>query len=225
MPTERASILPSLLVHDEHAFFSRVHTCEESADLVHIDIADGRFVPNTSWADPVSIQKLQTPLRYELHLMVENPLDVIRQWGGIPSVARIIVHAESRTFDAAAIRTYAHEQQWDTGIGFKLDTDPAAYETIVADLNPKHVLCMGIHRIGFSGQSIDIAALELLTTAVKDAFAASTTWNWIIDGGVKKENMPALAQLGFTSFVLASEIFGAPNPKERIRELQALLRH
>lgn len=219
----RASILPSLLTHDEETFQNRLHLCEGNVETVHIDIADGRFVHNTSWADPARIASWNSALRFELHLMVNDPHEEIAKWENVQNVSRIIVHVESPAMDTREILATAQKNNWHVGVGFQLDSDPLSYKSVIQALQPTHALCMGIHRIGFSGQALDATALAQQRAYIKESYEQSAHWQWIVDGGVKADNLKKLSQLGFNEFVLASEIFDAANPKQRIEELQALV--
>ncbi len=209
------SLLPSILVQSEDEFKQRLYICEGAASMVHIDIADGSFVPNTSWADPEAIKTIETGVKYELHLMVEDPLSELKKWEKIEAVSRIVVHVESPTLDADSLGEFCKKNKWELFAGFKLDTNPTEHP----QLNASGCLCMGIHKIGFSGQQIDLLALEQLILKIKKTYPATDSWKWEIDGGVHENNVVSLRKLGFTEFVEASEIFDAPNPVARIHEI------
>ena len=91
----RADILPAILAKTETEFREKLRMIEGVAPLVHLDVMDGKFVPSTTWADPKVVTTMQTPVKFEVHLMVEEPFRDALAWGEVPSVARIVVHAES----------------------------------------------------------------------------------------------------------------------------------
>src|SRR3989338_7277140 len=65
---------------------------------------DGKFVPNTTWADPLVVGHVKTPTRFEVHLMVEEPFREAILWGKLKSVQRTIVHIEA----TRQLRTLLH---------------------------------------------------------------------------------------------------------------------
>ncbi len=213
------SLLPSILVKDEKTFKERLAICEGAVNTVHIDIADGSFVPNTSWADPDVISKFKTKLKFELHLMVNDPNSICEEWADVKNVKKIITHVESSNLDASNLNDLARKNKWDVLAGFKLDTDPANYKNIVEQMGVSGVLLMGIHKIGFSGQEIDLDALKILLKKIKTIFPKSVECDFEIDGGVGLMNSGELKGLGFDKLIMASEIFSHENPRQRLEQL------
>src|SRR3989338_1283420 len=87
-------IFPAILVHSKEEFLEQITAIRDVAHHVHIDIADGRFVPNTTWADPETIREL-LPLDCELHLMVNDPFKEFLRWQDVGQVKRVLLHVES----------------------------------------------------------------------------------------------------------------------------------
>ena len=71
------TIIPTILVKNFQEFKNCVKKIENDFALAQIDIMDGKFVANKTFFDIEKISSIKTPLNYELHLMVENPLDYI----------------------------------------------------------------------------------------------------------------------------------------------------
>ena len=75
-------IIPSLLVPDKQTFLRELRGLKDSVKMLQIDIADGVFVPDKTWADPTVI-KNHLEIDCELHLMVADPLSVAKTWEGV----------------------------------------------------------------------------------------------------------------------------------------------
>ena len=73
-------IIPSLLVESRDEFERRLRLVEHDCEMVHVDILDGSLFGNTNWFDAKQVGALRTPVVFELHLMVENPLPIIAAW-------------------------------------------------------------------------------------------------------------------------------------------------
>ena len=87
-------ILPSLLVESAAEFERCLRLVEHDCETVHVDILDGSMFGNTSWHDVRAIAAMRTNVKYELHLMVENPLPIIEAWHEhVKSTVRAIIHA------------------------------------------------------------------------------------------------------------------------------------
>ncbi|MFH1078040.1 MAG: ribulose-phosphate 3-epimerase, partial [Patescibacteria group bacterium] len=72
-----SELIPAILVHDAPSFHSRLKLMEGVATTVHLDVMDGAFVPNRTWFDAAVLASLQTPMRFELHLMVADPRRIL----------------------------------------------------------------------------------------------------------------------------------------------------
>ena len=87
-------IIPSILVQTKDEFLAQIASLEHAVPHVQLDIADGAFVSNTTWAEPEIVHHVDG-YTCELHLMVHYPLEVIAEWITVPQVTRFIVHVES----------------------------------------------------------------------------------------------------------------------------------
>ncbi|MBI4142825.1 hypothetical protein HY480_03055, partial [Candidatus Uhrbacteria bacterium] len=89
------TVVPAIIAKTEAEFVEKFRVMERVAPIVHIDVMDEKFVPNTTWGDPLVVEKLKTPAKLEIHLMVEEPFREVILWGKLKNVERIIVHVES----------------------------------------------------------------------------------------------------------------------------------
>lgn len=188
------------------------------ADLIHIDVMDGVFVPNISFGFPVikSIAKVATkPL--DVHLMIVDPqryVNEVRDCG-----AHIMnVHAEACTHLHRVV-----QQIKAAGMKAAVTLNPATpvvmLEDIIGDLDM--VLLMSVNP-GFGGQSFIPGTLRKLA-GVRELIAATGSKATVqIDGGVNLDTGAQLAAAGADILVAGSFVFSAPDPAATIAALRRL---
>lgn len=188
------------------------------ADLIHIDVMDGVFVPNISFGFPVikSIAKVATkPL--DVHLMIVDPqryVNDVRDCG-----AHIMnVHVEACTHLHRVV-----QQIKAAGMKAAVTLNPATpvvmLEDIIGDLDM--VLLMSVNP-GFGGQSFIPGTLRKLA-GVRELIAATGSKATVqIDGGVNLDTGAQLAAAGADILVAGSFVFSAPDPAATIAALRRL---
>ena len=101
MPVE---IIPAILAKDEKELRRKVESVSGLCETVQIDVMDGKFVENETWADPERFRKMPLPMPYEVHLMVDDPIERLDAWS-LAGCQRALIHAESVDDLAEALRT------------------------------------------------------------------------------------------------------------------------
>jgi ribulose-phosphate 3-epimerase len=200
-------IAPSILSADFAALGEAIARVEAAgADLLHVDVMDGHFVPNLSIGPPVieSIRK-RTRLPLDVHLMIEEPERWVETY--VRSGADYVtVHVEASVHLDRTL-TLIREAGARAGAALNPSTPPEALQYVLDDLDL--VLVMSVNP-GFGGQSFIPGAYEKirrLRTILADRPVLVS-----VDGGVKADNAGALAQAGAGLLVAGSAIFGAPDP-------------
>jgi ribulose-phosphate 3-epimerase len=200
-------IAPSILSADFTALGEAIGQVEAAgADLLHVDVMDGHFVPNLTIGPPVieSIRK-RTRLPLDVHLMIEEPERWVETY--IKSGADYVtVHAEASTHLERTL-TLIREAGARSGVALNPSTPPDVLQYVLDDLDL--VLVMSVNP-GFGGQSFIPTAYEKirrLRTMLADRPVLVS-----VDGGVKADNAGLLAQAGATVLVAGSAIFGAADP-------------
>ena len=187
------------------------------ADLIHVDIMDGHFVPNLTMGPPVvvSIRKVaKVPL--DVHLMIEDPdryLEAFVRAGA----AMITVHLEVLPH---LHRTIQHIKELGAraGVAINPSTPVGMLEEIAGDLD--HVLVMSVNP-GFGGQTF-IPRTESKIEAVRALLDRQGSRAAIeVDGGIDTSNAGLVVSAGAEILVAGSAIFGAPDPERATRELRA----
>lgn len=207
-------IAPSVLT----AGFNCLETELESinrADLIHLDIMDGHFVPNISFGPHVvkSLSKI-TNIPFDIHLMTTNPLNWIEKFI-VPQTRFITVHVESEGFLEAIKKIKARGLK--AGITLKPKTALAAIKPYLnmVDL----VLVMSVEP-GFGGQLFMPEALERIKELAEIKKDNNYTYEIEVDGGINKETGTACKKLGATILVAGSYLFSMKNRNQGIEALK-----
>ena len=212
-------IAPSILSADFAALGSAIAAAERGgADLIHVDVMDGHFVPNITIGPPVvkSIRRVATvPL--DVHLMIQDPdryLDAFAEAGA----AMISVHVEvlphlHRTVHAIkALGVKA-------GVVLNPSTPVVALDEIVGDVD--FVLVMSVNP-GFGGQTF-IPRSESKVRAVRSLLddSGNRTAAVEIDGGIDVHNVARVVAAGASIIVAGSAIFHSADAERATRDLKA----
>ena len=209
-------IAPSILSADFTALGEAIARVEAAgADLLHVDVMDGHFVPNLSIGPPVieSIRK-RTRLPLDVHLMIEEPERWVETY--IKSGADYVtVHVEASAHLERTL-TLIREAGARSGVALNPSTPPEVLQYVLDDLDL--VLVMSVNP-GFGGQSFIPTAYEKIRRL--RAMLADRPVLISVDGGVKADNAGPLAQAGATVLVAGSAIFGAPDPAAALVALRS----
>ena len=211
-------IAPSLLSADFAALGDAVAMVQRGgADLIHVDVMDGHFVPNITIGVPVvrSLRRIaKVPL--DVHLMIEDPDRYIEAFADA-GAAMMSVHVE-------VLRHLHRTVQAIKALGVKAGvvlnpaTPVAAIQEIAADVN--YVLVMSVNP-GFGGQTF-IPRSESKVREVRALLDAAGNDALIeIDGGIDLHNIARVVAAGVRIVVAGSAVFNTPDPERAVRELKA----
>jgi ribulose-phosphate 3-epimerase len=189
---------------------------QSEADLIHLDIMDGVFVPNLTFGFPVirQIKKVSSkPL--DVHLMIVDPdryLEAYRDAGA----DWLTVHYETCTHLHRTIQRI-RELGMKPAVSLNPHTEVSLLEPILSDLNM--VLIMTVNP-GFGGQKFIEGSwdkIRKLKKMINDAGAETLIQ---VDGGVTEENIGALIKAGVDVFVVGNTIFSAEDPLQMTSNLK-----
>jgi ribulose-phosphate 3-epimerase len=219
MSYARIEIAPSILASDFARLGEEIRTVEQAgADVIHVDVMDGHFVPNISIGIPVveSIRKA-TRLPLDVHLMIERPEEYIEDFVRA-GATRVLVHQEATVhLDRALAMIREHGAEAGAVI------NPATPVLMLSDVLDKldTVLVMSVNP-GFGGQKFIRGALEKIRQLNQWRTRYNAGFRIEVDGGVDLGNIAELAQAGANTFVAGSSIFHASDPAGATRQLHKL---
>jgi ribulose-phosphate 3-epimerase len=211
-------LAPSILAANFAKLGDQISVVEKAgADLIHLDIMDGHFVPNISFG-PAMVKTVHglTQLPLDTHLMIENPdffLDDFQKAG----TTYLTVHVEACSLldrTVAAIR----QRGMKPGVSLKPETPLSALEGILAHVDL--VLLMSVNP-GFGGQKFIPGTLAKIRSL--NEMISSRKLNTLIevDGGVDESNVADLVKAGVRVLVAGSAIFGAKDISKAIDAFRA----
>ncbi|MHB1843460.1 MAG: ribulose-phosphate 3-epimerase [Deltaproteobacteria bacterium] len=217
MPDRRVRIAPSILSADFGHLADEVAAAEAAgADLLHVDVMDGRFVPNLTIGPPV-VQAIRraTALPLDVHLMIVEPERYVERF--VEAGATLVsVHAEASTHLHRTL-----QQIRAAGAKAAVALNPAtpleAVEWVLEDLDM--VLLMSVNP-GFGGQRYVPQVTRKIAALARLARERKLSFDIEVDGGVKPENAAEVAGAGATVLVAGSAVFEAGDYAKAILALR-----
>jgi len=175
------------------------------ADLIHIDVMDGHFVPNIT-IGPMIVEGLRkiTRLPLDVHLMIENPDKYLQDFASA-GADYITVHAEATAHLHRTVQCIK-ESGVKAGVSLNPATPLCNLDYILTDVDM--VLLMSVNP-GFGGQKFIPSAMEKIASLRKTIRERKLSVLIEVDGGVKLDNAHAIAAAGADILVMGSAFFGS----------------
>jgi ribulose-phosphate 3-epimerase len=206
----------SILAADLGHLAEQVQAAERGgASLVHVDVMDGRFVPNISLG-PIVVEALKrvTRLPIGVHLMIssaERYLDDFVTAGA----SSVTVHVEAVTHLQRTVARL-HERGVEAGVALNPATPLGALEEILSEV--QHALVMSVNP-GFGGQTLLPASLDKVRRLRAAILSRGLAVAIQVDGGVHLGNVRTVVEAGAETVIAGSSVFGNGDPETAARTL------
>ena len=217
-PARRAVVSPSLLSADFARLAEEIRAVERAgATILHLDVMDGRFVPNITFG-PLVVEAVNrmTSIRLETHLMVVEPGPLLRAFVEAGS-DQVAVHVEPRALaDVPSALRAVRALGADAAIALNPETPVQSVFPHLADV--AQVLVMSVSP-GFGGQEFLPSALSKIEALARERAARGLAFAIAVDGGVNARTAPACVAAGADLLVAGNAVFRAPDPAAALRAI------
>lgn len=221
MPEKKMVISPSILSADMSNLGEAVGQAEAAgADWIHVDVMDGRFVPNITVGIPVvAALKPCTKLPLDVHLMIVEPERYVDDF--IKAGADILVVQAEATYHIHSTLEAIRAAGARAGVALNPATPLSVIEHVIDKLDM--ILIMTVEP-GFGGQKFIPGMMPKVSQAAKLVEERQLAVDIQVDGGINKDTIGSAARAGANSFVSGTGVFGTGDVAKAIRELRAELK-
>jgi ribulose-phosphate 3-epimerase len=209
-------VAPSILSADFSRLAEDIERVAPEADLLHVDVMDGHFVPNLTIGPPVVASlRARTDLFLDCHLMVDNPGVLLRDFARA-GANRCIVHIELG--DPRPL--FEELRALNVGVGITLNPDTPV-DTVLPYLGDVDLLLVMSVNPGWGGQAFIPEVLDKVRAARRVIDEGALAVEIEIDGGIQEQTARLAADAGVDILVAGSAIFHADDPLDAARRIRA----
>lgn len=213
-----AEVIPAIIAENFKELEERIKSIEGLCEWAHIDVMDGKFVLQKTFNKPLELVNSKTPLKLEVHLMIEQPWNFIDEWVGV-GIKRILTHYEAVAFRIDIenvfdeMITKCHLAGCEFGIVINPETPIEVLEPYILKINT--ALVMGV-KPGRAGQLFK----ENVLAKIKSLRGKYPGVKIEADGGVNMVTAPRILKAGVDILVVGSYVWGSEDKKKAIEELR-----
>jgi ribulose-phosphate 3-epimerase len=215
----KARIAPSILSADFGHLAEEIAMCEEGgADLIHLDVMDGRFVPNITFGEKViATARKSTSLPLDVHMMVEEPERYFDAFAGAGATG-MTIHVEAAPHLQRQL-TRIRELGCVAGAALNPGTSLVTVREALADLDL--LLVMTVNP-GFGGQDFIPASIDKVARAREMLDELRSGAALEVDGGISRLTIEKVWRSGADTFVAGNAVFSAADPQTEIAALRRM---
>jgi ribulose-phosphate 3-epimerase len=213
--TKKIKVAPSILSADFSRLGEEIRAVEAAgADLIHVDVMDGHFVPNIT-IGPLIVEaaRRSTKLPLDVHLMITNPELYIADFAKA-GADYITVHTETSFHLNRLVQSIREHKGVKAAVSLNPATPLTVLDYILAEIDM--VLIMSVNP-GFGGQTFIASALDKIAKLRRRIDELGLKTEIEVDGGVKPSNAASVISAGADILVAGSAVFGAKDYAAAIR--------
>ena len=217
---KKVKVAPSILSADFSRLGEEIRAVEAAgADIIHIDVMDGHFVPNIT-IGPLIVQAARkvTKLPLDVHLMIENPELYIADFAKA-GADYLTVHAEAAYHLHRLVQSIREHKGVKAAVSLNPATPLEALDYVLGDLDM--VLIMSVNP-GFGGQAFIPSQLDKIRGLRKRIDDRRLDLEIEVDGGIKTDNAAEVAAAGADILVAGSAVFGAKDYAAAIKGIRGI---
>ena len=203
-------IIPAILAKTPEEFERMIRLVEPYTDLVHLDIADGEFVPNKTIDGFEELKKINAKLNFEIHLMIKNPENIIDRWLETKAT-RFLIHWESTSDFRNLIKKIRSEEREVGGV-LNPETSYNVLETYISELDLVQFMTVDP---GFYGSPFLPEVLE----KIKSFHSRYPDKIIQVDGGINPGTVKLVEAAGTSRAAVGSYIFQSQDIENGLKEL------
>lgn len=206
-------IIPAILEQDIEEVKRKVEVVEEVANLIHVDVADGKQVKGTTLLDFSGLDDFETSCVFEIHLMVQNPLDFLEP--KLKRVIKICSQIEVAAHTTKSFVAQAKKLGYKVGLSLKEETPLTQLTPYLKDIDYVQLLSI---EPGAQGRPFDPKVVDKIKHLRKDHPHLYIQ----VDGGIDEEHLMKILKAGANGAVIGSHIFESPSPQEAVQKFKKL---
>ncbi|MEK7121783.1 MAG: ribulose-phosphate 3-epimerase [Patescibacteria group bacterium] len=209
-------IIPSILATTEEEFEKLLRMVEPFVDRVHLDIGDGDFIPTKTISGYEELIKMETKVKFDVHLMVSRPEDQMYFWYKTKA-DRFLIHAETDHGHRNLIEQI-HLNNRQVGLVLNPETQAEKMTELIDNID--FVQFMTVHPGAYGGEFVESVVNKIL-----EFHGQYPSVPIFVDGGVNLETVSRLVAIGVTTLVAGSYLINSADVGKAIAELQEAVRN
>lgn len=213
----KARIAPSILSADFGRLAEEIAMCEQGgADLIHLDVMDGNFVPNITFGEKViGVARKATSLPLDVHMMVQEPEKYFERFAAAGATG-MTIHVEAAPHLQRQLARIRELGCW-AGVALNPATSLITVRESLSDVD---LLLLMTVNPGFGGQEFIPASIDKVSRArmLLDELRSGAALE--VDGGISRETIQRVWRAGADTFVAGNAVFSAADPRAEIGALK-----